>query len=365
MVVHSGEQVSRFFALDLQNQYYKYHMTAEAKSIIGKLQYSQDAAFQSESRKFWKEHTGHSIHTIWHDYYSSVNGIRDVRYVPENFFYAYIEPFYNRKDFAPCCDDKCYYSERFPASALPAGASRPKTILRNISGMFFTEDFQILRPAEAAARLSSCRDGYVVKESITGSGGNRIVFVGAGEQRSEDEIFSIFQRYKKDFVVESLIQQCDELAAFNPSSVNTIRLITFMDNAGVHILSGCLRIGSENAKTDNFSTGGIACGILEDGTLKDYAFDGKYHKYSVHPNGRPFAGRRIPNYEAVKGLACALHRRFGHFRIISWDIAVSPSYAPVLIEFNLTPQSIDLHQINNGPLFGPLTEQVLKEVFGV
>lgn len=36
---------------------------------------------------------------------------------------------------------------------------------------------------------------------------------------------------------------------------------------------------------------------------------------------------------------------------------------PVLIEFNVKPQGIDLHQRENGPLFGDMTVKVLDEVF--
>ena len=100
-----------------------------------------------------------------------------------------------------------------------------------------------------------------------------------------------------------------------------------------------------------------------DGTLKDFAYNQKYEKFDVHPSGRKFAGRQIPNFASALELVRALHLRFGHFRIISWDIAIDKNYKPSLIEFNLTPQSIDLHQINNGPLFGCLTESVLHEVF--
>ena len=111
-------------------------------------------------------------------------------------------------------------------------------------------------------------------------------------------------------------------------------------------------------------TGGIACGVDDNGVLKSVAYDQQYNRYEIHPNGHQFAGTKIPGFQKAKELVYTLHRRFGHFRIISWDIAIAPDHSPVIIEFNLTPQSIDLHQINNGPLFGDLTESVLMEAFG-
>ena len=103
VVIDTGEKVSAFFATDIQNHYYKYLFLENAKKNIGSKIYESDSAFQSNSINYWKKQTGLKINTVWHDYYSSVNGIKDVRYVPENIYYAYIEPFYNRKDFCQCC----------------------------------------------------------------------------------------------------------------------------------------------------------------------------------------------------------------------------------------------------------------------
>ena len=108
----------------------------------------------------------------------------------------------------------------------------------------------------------------------------------------------------------------------------------------------------------------MACGIDDQGLLKSAGYDQMYNKYEIiHPNGRRFANVMIPGYNEAGQLVTELHHRFGHFRIISWDIAIGKDYKPIIIEFNLTPQSIDFHQINNGPLFGKLTEDILKEVF--
>lgn len=362
-IVDAGERLANFCANDLQNHYYKHMMLAKAKKAIAQKDFPVDKAFEQETIRWWKKRTGLSVDPVWHNFYSAVNGIRKVEYLPENIYYAYIEPFYNRKSFAHCCDDKCYYTERFPAHVLQGLGTRPAVLLRNISGLYYDADFRLLTPESAAGLLAEETKGYVVKESITGTGGNRLTFVEPGERKSKEEVRDILDRYGKDFVVEGLIEQCRELARLNSRSVNTIRLITWLTQDGVHILSGVMRMGGADSRTDNFSTGGIACGITEDGRLKDVAYDQQYRLYTVHPNGQAFAGTQVPNYEGAKKLVCTLHPRFGHFRIISWDIAMDADHQPVLIEFNLTPQGIDVHQINNGPLFGAMTENMLKEVF--
>ena len=52
-----------------------------------------------------------------------------------------------------------------------------------------------------------------------------------------------------------------------------------------------------------------------------------------------------------------------HFRLISWDVAIDENAEPVLIEANLQMGDIDILQPVNGPLFGELTDDVLREVF--
>ena len=364
LVVDTGVKFSHFCAYDLQNKYYKYLFLSNARKYIGDKPYEVDTEFEKKSKNYWKRHTGININTLWHSFYSFTNGIKDVRYIPENLYYAYIEPFYNRKDFAQCCDDKCYYPERFPENAFSEGVNRPPIYLRNIGGMFFDESFNILSSNDAIEYISNNVDGYVIKESITGRGGNRILFVEKGTRKTKDEIRKVFEQYNKDFVVEGIIEQCQELGKLNPTSVNTIRFITYLDETGTHLLSSVLRIGGKNARMDNFSTGGMACGIHDDGSLKECGYDQYYNKFErIHPNGIQFAGAVVPSFEKAERLVERLHPRFGHFRVISWDVAIGLEYEPILIEFNLTPQGIDLHQINNGPLFGNYTDKILGEVF--
>ena len=363
MIVNSGEKVSHFFANELQNRYYHYLFLSNAKKWIGTKQYNVDSAFQQESIAYWKKHSGLKINPLWHNFYFSRNGIRDVRYIPENIYYSKIEPHLNRKDFAQAIDDKCFYSERFPVDAVDGGVHRPCALLRNVGGIFFDTDFTVLGSQQAAKNLSSVDSGYVIKESITGSGGNRILFVEPGHTKTQEELLAVFEKYHSDFVVESIIDQCEEMSSLNSSSINTIRFITYLNQKGVHLLSAVLRIGADGSRTDNFSTGGIGVGITLDGKLKSVAYNQHYEQFFTHPNGTQFAGFAVPSFERAKDLVLTLHRRFGHFRIISWDVAIGINYEPVLIEFNITPQSIDLHQINNGPLFGEYTEEVLSEVF--
>ena len=49
--------------------------------------------------------------------------------------------------------------------------------------------------------------------------------------------------------------------------------------------------------------------------------------------------------------------------MISWDIAIDNNTDPILVEANFANGQLDFHQLNNGPLFGNLTESILTQVF--
>lgn len=354
LIIDFGEYIANFFAKDLQNIYYHFLFLHLMKSRIKNKKFSKDVLFSKEVKSYWKQYA--KISTIWHEYYYSQNGIKDVKYLPENLYYSRIEPFYNKKEFAQAIDDKNYYSERFK------GVNHTVPIIRNISGLFYDVKFNLVT-YENALSICKAKKRFVVKPSIDGSGGNR-VFLFDNQINNQSELQNIFKKLEKNFVVEEVLIQHPQLAEFNKSSVNTIRFISFLNQTGVEILSSVLRMGGINSFTDNFSTGGIACGIdLKTGKTKKVAYDQQYNKYEIHPNGYDFTEKTIVGYFKAANLVEKLHLKFGHFRIISWDIVINEKEEPTILEFNFTPQSIDFHQICNGPLFGELTDIVLQEVF--
>ncbi len=80
-----------------------------------------------------------------------------------------------------------------------------------------------------------------------------------------------------------------------------------------------------------------------------------------HPiTRRAFAGFTVPSYAEACSLAVSLHRRLPGFGMVSWDVAIDAEGSPVLIESNLRYQEINFLQLNNGPLFGRYTDEVLS-----
>ena len=57
------------------------------------------------------------------------------------------------------------------------------------------------------------------------------------------------------------------------------------------------------------------------------------------------------------------HMHVPMFGVASWDIAIDADGEPVLIEYNFGGAGIDIHQYNNGPLYGKYIERIIADAF--
>lgn len=358
-VVDIAKKLSSAMGFGLQNYYY-YRITFPKfqRQLIKEHPYKADKAYEREAIKYYKyiSNGRFRLNPMWHSFYAYNNGIYDKRYIPENLYFGKLEPYFNRKDLAKGIDDKCFYDIRFDTSICHI----PQIIIRNIGGTYFDSGYNIVTKAEAADIIQG--GGYneaVFKLSLDGKGGHGVEFLKVSD---ETEIFRAFERFGKNFVVTEPIKQTGVLHQINPSSVNTVRFMTYMHDNEVTLLSAVLRMGGTGSRVDNASSGGIFCGITDDGITKLCGWNKKFNKFDRHPNGNKFSGIRIPNYDKAADIVKRQHMRLGHFRIVSWDVAISEDEI-YIIEFNLMVQEIDFHQMCNGPLFGAYTDKVLWEYF--
>jgi len=138
---------------------------------------------------------------------------------------------------------------------------------------------------------------------------------------------------RRQFLVEQVIPQHPIMASLNPTSVNSIRMITFFDGAQVHILARVLKMGNGDV-IDNFAHGGMYTMLDEEGVALHAAFDVMGDSYSVHPiSGVEIVGFRVPKYDEVLTLVDRVARVVPQIPYVGWDIAISPD-RPVVIEGN-------------------------------
>lgn len=314
---------------------------------------------KKQIKDFWKPYC--RISPKWAQYYVAKNGKFDPRYIPNNLYYTKIDQHFNSRKLGYGFNDKNYYSKIF------AGIKQPEILVRKINSLIFDEKYNQISAEEAEKKILQY-DEVICKPSQESGSGRGIMFF----KNSEHDKISEFLTDKSydDYVVQKLIVQNSELDKVHKGSVNCIRICSLLCDDGVHILSSVLRMGFGNSKVDNATAkdnsryDGMSCGIDENGCLKKYAHC--YTKgdcYDRHPDGLVFEGFKIPSYDKAVELVKKAHPLIAHFRLVSWDIAIDSDGEAVLIEANMRKGGINFHQFNNGPLFGDLTEKILKEVF--
>ncbi len=162
------------------------------------------------------------------------------------------------------------------------------------------------------------------------------------------------------WLVQQRIVQHPELAKYNESSLNTLRLGTFRRNDGkVEIIFAKLRFGRKHAQLDSNTLGGFSVSIdPKTGAFADRGY--QLPRFSITPIMRhpdslmPFAGRVYPYWGNVVSLAEAFAQNAGKNRFIGWDVA-STEEGPLFVEGNHS-WDVQLSQSGSG---GMLTDNFI------
>lgn len=203
-----------------------------------------------------------------------------------------------------------------------------------------------------------------IKQAEDSAGGHGVVFFDKSD--GDGRLKEILHSLKVNTVIQTGLKQHNEMNRLNPSSVNTIRILTHLTrNEGVKIRSVIVRMGRNGSHVDNASSGGVTVGVDSTGRLKEVGYDVRGEKYYEHPDTHTkFCDVVIPNFSTILDEVTVLQWQLPQFRLLSWDIAVSEDGSPVIIEVNMHSGQLDFHQLNNGPVFGKDTRKVLSEIFG-
>ena len=308
---------------------------------------------------FWKSFSKNterlyniSQYTVYNKYINE--GFEIIDYIPDDFYYCYADTYFTNYHTSIKIDDKNMYDLYFH------DINMPKCVLRKINGALMTYNYDII-DLQDAVDLCMKYDRIVIKQSLNSDGGKGVKFIDDCFLQKENLITII--ENNDNFIVQEFIEQHSVLAEFNPESINTIRIMTLFFDGKVIVLSSVLRMGVNGAKVDNASSGGIVCGINNDGSLKHVAFDANANIYNKHPQGKEFSGVSIPSFGSCVEIAKKMALRFINYtRLISWDFSVDTRGIPILVEANFTGGQLDFHQLCNGPIWGSKTREILTEV---
>lgn len=314
-------------------------------------------AQKQEIISFWKPYYNIKKELHWFEFYNTYCEDKQLLkyYIPDSIYYSIIDAFYTHPKRSLDIDDKNFYDFYF------YDIKRPNTILHKANGFLLDKDYQRIT-IEQAVDLCKNFKSVISKKTINSEAGEGVRFFDF-DSISDKELFE-WLKQEDYFIIQEVVQQHPSLSKIYDKSINTVRIVSFMLDDGLHLLSSDFRMGRNGSRVDNLNSGGIVCGIDESGCLKEFACDSAGNRYAQHPQGTTFKGYPIVGYSKCCDLVKELAGRLvGVSQLLSWDFAIGPDGEPILIEVNLTYGGVDHHQINNGPIFGELTEKVLKQVF--
>ena len=298
--------IVRFFRLTriLEYRYaswlYKKKRTRELKEKIKELKSRKHLSKEQKKEivSYYKKMTGKKITTLAHEYFYSRTGIYSKDYIPMYFFHSELLGRLNRIDLYNA------YSDKNLDDILLQKVRHPHYYLKNINGYFYYEG----RPVSQFEALELCSNlkDVIIKPSLSLKG-NGVLKLSVKDGITDMDglsLKSLFERYDKDFLVQEAVHQHPMISALNPTSVNTLRMVTYRSGMEILLVYAVIRIGRKGQVIDNQSTGGISTKINPDGTLGKYAFgragDDMIEKTDT---GIVLEGYQLPSYDKDGGMA--------------------------------------------------------------
>jgi hypothetical protein len=178
---------------------------------------------------------------------------------------------------------------------------------------------------------------------INGSCGKNIEKIHTADYKSLDELYD--HLVGKEFELEEIIKQHEDVSKIYPGSINTVRVVTILKNGKAHVMATYFRIGNNGKFVDNFNSGGMVAPVNEEtGEVMQSAIDKNKNLYDVHPaTGAKIKGFKFPYWDKVLEMVNEASQVIPEMGYVGWDVAFTPN-GPVLVEANDFPGH-DIYQL--------------------
>lgn len=193
---------------------------------------------------------------------------------------------------------------------------------------FFKRDVVIIEnenDIDELKKFAAKHRNFILKPALRNNGtGIKIYDLDTDNVNLED----IFNNAIKQggAIIEELIHQTGLINEFNPSSVNTVRFVTFFHNGQLTKVSAGLRMGRTGAELDNASLGGVFVGVDTETGIIHSQGQAMYStkRYDEHPDSHiKFVGTQIPHWDELLETVEEIVRVFPEKKYIGWDFAYS------------------------------------------
>lgn len=307
-------------------------------------------------KEFWDRYSfAYKNNIRTQKYFTYITGEFSPAYISEGLNAAYMYRFYDSPQYHQAFHDKNYRELLFGEEHCT------KAVIRRISKYYFTGDrtpISYNAAIDLLAKVLKTEKKLIVKPT-PGGGGSNIQFLRDGFEKREIRL--VLDHFTKDdLIIEKILKSHSSYSVANSTSLNSLRIITLLYEHEVTVLAILFRMGAVGKEVDNFTQGGVACGVNLDGTCMDYGFDHFGNRYDRHPNGFEFAGHHLYGVDKAVEFCKNLHWRIPQFKQMSWDVAISEDGKPVLVEMNPRGEAKIYQSIGAQP-YGKYTKQILDE----
>lgn len=327
--------------------------------------YELDPELIVQHKQKWSRIFKGEISLDWLKWYVKNSGISSPDFIPENIFYTTVEAILNNPRFAVSYSDKNIYDLIYPPGLFP------ENILRNIDGLYYDNQYAPLNINTDFDLFELMADNVQVfiKPALE-SGGGRAVdlysLVGGRYVNSEGHVLTLSNLkkiYKENFIIQKPLTQHKFLAQFNATFINTLRVLTYRSPVTnkINILQVVFRVGANGQYIDNFRAGGFSVGVNNQGAINKFAFNRDGVRFEnvneIDLRENEFV---IPFFEEISSAAKSIAEKNIHHRMLALDMTIDNDNKVHCIEVNNKSNEINFHQLNNGPLFGEFTDEVIE-----
>ncbi len=181
-----------------------------------------------------------------------------------------------------------------------------------------------------------CENSVLVKKNNFQSLGKEIEIIEVTESTDLHALYERIAVNGRYFILEDLIRPHPDLKKLNPDSVNTVRIVTFLNQKEVVVLDSFLRAGRRGAFVDNGGSGGIFIHVdPEKGITDSHGIDEKGFVYESHPDhAYRFSGRHLPLWEEALNTAKKAALSVPGARYVGWDLTCTEENRWIIVEGN-------------------------------
>lgn len=202
-------------------------------------------------------------------------------------------------------------------------------------------------------------DSFFLKP-IDGLGGHEVEKVYSKDIKDINKLYDELHTDRK-FVEEAVIQHRD-MSKLSPTSVNTIRIMTYANNGKSEIFFAAVRVGNGKNAVDNFHQGGMGALVdINTGKITGKAVNKIDVWFDKHPVTHiKFDGYQLPNWDYVKKMVLEAALVNKDIHVVGWDVAITENGA-TFIEGNRRP-GWDLVQQLYQRGRNDITKRILKDL---